>query len=71
MMDWREIVVILVAVALVSFALVTPLARSYRRKKGKTSSCCGGKCASCKYGDCPYCGSKDHGREQGNQKPGK
>ena len=34
-MDWREVVVIIVAVALVAVALATPFVRSYRRKKGK------------------------------------
>ena len=56
-MDWREVVVIIVAVALVAFALATPFVRSYRRKKGKSNSCCGGKCSDCKYGGCPYCDS--------------
>ena len=59
-MDWREVVVIIVAVALVAFALATPFVRSYRRKKGKSNSCCGGKCSDCKYGGCPYCNSAEH-----------
>lgn len=65
-MDWREVVVIIVAVALVAFALATPFVRSYRRKKGKSNSCCGGKCSDCKYGGCPYCGGKEH--EEKSQK---
>lgn len=59
-MDWREVVVIIVAVALVAFTLATPFVRSYRRKKGKSNSCCGGKCSDCKYGGCPYCDSAEH-----------
>lgn len=59
-MDWREVVVIIVAVALVAFTLATPFVRSYRRKKGKSNSCCGGKCSDCKYGDCPYCSGGEH-----------
>ena len=59
-MDWREVVVIIVAVALVAFALATPFVRSDRRKKGKSNSCCGGKCSDCKYGGCPYCDSAEH-----------
>lgn len=59
-MDWREVVVIIVAVALVAVALATPFVRSYRRKRGKAGNCCGGKCSACKYGDCPYCGGKEH-----------
>lgn len=65
-MDWREVVVIIVAVALVAFALATPFVRSYRRKKGKSNSCCGGKCSDCKYGGCPYCGDREH--EEKSQK---
>lgn len=65
-MDWREVVVIIVAVALVAFALATPFVRSYRRKKGKSNSCCGGKCSDCKYGGCPYCGGREH--EEKSQK---
>lgn len=68
-MDWREVVVIIVAVALVAFALATPFVRSYRRKKGKSNSCCGGKCSDCKYGGCPYCDSAEHekkGRKHNN-----
>lgn len=65
-MDWREVVVIIVAVALVAFAIATPFVRSYRRKKGKSNSCCGGKCSDCKYGGCPYCGGREH--EEKSQK---
>lgn len=65
-MDWREVVVIIVAVALVAFTLATPFVRSYRRKKGKSNSCCGGKCSDCKYGGCPYCGGREH--EEKSQK---
>lgn len=65
-MDWREVVVIIVAVALVAFALATPFVRSYRRKKGKSNSCCGGKCSDCKYGGCPYCSGGEH--EEKSQK---
>lgn len=66
-MDWREVVVIIVAVALVAFALATPFVRSYRRKKGKSNSCCGGKCSDCKYGGCPYCDSAEHEKKSRKQ----
>ena len=67
-MDWREVVVIIVAVALVAFALATPFVRSYRRKKGKSNSCCGGKCSDCKYGGCPYCVSAGHKKKSRKHK---
>lgn len=66
-MDWREVVVIIVAVALVAFTLATPFVRSYRRKKGKSNSCCGGKCSDCKYGGCPYCDSAEHEKKSREQ----
>ncbi len=67
-MDWREIVVIIVAVALVAFALATPFVRSYKRKKGKGGGCCGGgTCSSCGCGSCPYCGDKEHEQKEGER----